>query len=207
MTPGKRLFDLVLALVLLPLLLPAIAVVAVLVLIVDGRPVFYLGERMRDTRRAFRLVKFRTMRGTAEGEVATGGHTQARVTCLGRALRRYRLDELPQILHVFSGKMSFVGPRPPLRRYVELHPDLYEKALRCRPGVTGLATLRFHRKETRVMAACRSAGESDAVYRRLCLPRKARLDAFYARKRSLGLDLAIIAGTLAAVFLNRDRSV
>ncbi len=95
--------------------------------------------------------------------------------------------------------MSFVGPRPPLRQYVEAFPDLYAEVLECRPGVTGLATLLFHRHEERLLAGCASAEETDRVYVRRCIPRKARLDLIYRRRRSLCFDLAILARTVAGV--------
>ena len=97
----------------------------------------------------------------------------------GRFLRRSRLDEVPQLWNVLKGDMSFVGPRPPLRLYVERFPELYAKVLQSRPGVTGLATLVFHRHEEKLLAACRSAAETDAVYARRCVPRKARIDLIY----------------------------
>ncbi|MCV2865293.1 sugar transferase [Defluviimonas sp. WL0075] len=203
MTPGKRLFDLVLALALLPLLLPVIILLAGLILVCDGAPVFYCGERMGHGGRPFLLVKFRTMGAHAETGAATGGHSQASITRLGHVLRRLRLDELPQIFHILHGRMSFVGPRPPLRRYVELYPELYAQVLISRPGVTGLATVRLHGQEARLLAPCRTAAETDAVYRRHCLPRKARLDRFYARRRSLVLDLKIILATAVSIFLRR----
>lgn len=201
----KRLFDLCLAILLLPLLLPVMAAVAAMVMACDGWPVLHAGERMQTCDRGFLLWKFRTMRpGSADG-VATGGEKSGRVTRLGRVLRRTRLDELPQLFHILSGRMSFVGPRPPLRRYVELHPEIFAEVLRCRPGVTGLATVRFHAREARLMASCRSAAESDRVYRRRCLPAKARLDRLYNRNRRLGLDLAILAWTIRAVLPGRSR--
>jgi len=196
---AKRLFDLGFALVLLPFLLPVMALVCLAILMLDGRPVLFAGERMCAPDRAFTLWKFRTMRPGGGDGFATGGDKLGRITPLGDILRRTRLDELPQLFHILSGKMSFVGPRPPLRRYVCERPDLYAHVLRCKPGVTGLATLRFHAREARMLAACRTVGESDRVYRLHCLPAKARLDLFYARKRSLCLDIAIIAATVGSV--------
>lgn len=199
MTTRKRLFDLVFALGLLPFLVPVAALVAIAVALVDGLPVIYGGERVGQGGRSFVLWKFRTMlRGDAAG-VASGGHMQGRITALGYLLRRSRLDELPQIVNVLRGEMSFVGPRPPLRRYVDLCPDLYAQVLRQRPGITGLATVLFRRREEAVMAACQSPQDSDACYRRHCLPHKARLDRLYARRQGLRLDLAIIAMTLASL--------
>jgi lipopolysaccharide/colanic/teichoic acid biosynthesis glycosyltransferase len=95
--------------------------------------------------------------------------------------------------------MSFVGPRPPLRVYVEEHRDLYRHVLRSRPGLTGLATLVFRKQEERLLSACRTAEETDRVYRTRCVPKKARLDLIYQRNRSFLFDLAILGRTIRAV--------
>ena len=93
-----------------------------------------------------------------------------------------------------------MGPRPPLRTYVEAYPDLYGAVLRSRPGITGLASLVFHAHEERLLAQCRDAAETDAVYRRRCIPRKARLDLIYQARRTLCYDLVLIAQTAAKPF-------
>lgn len=195
MTPGKRIMDIALALLLFGLLLPVIALTALLVAMIDGRPVFYRSERMMTPSRAFQLWKFRTMTAARDDSGVTGGDKAARITPLGRVLRRHRLDELPQLLNILRGHMSFVGPRPPLRTYVDRHPDLYARVLRHRPGVTGLATLRYHRIEERLLAACATPEETDRVYNLRCVPRKARLDLIWAARRSLCFDLALLIET------------
>ncbi|MBJ3762714.1 sugar transferase [Maribius pontilimi] len=199
MTPAKRLFDLTLALLMGTVLLIPILVIAALVLIQSGRPVFYPSERMRGLDDPFVLWKFRTMRPDPGDGGVTGGDKSDRITPIGRALRRTRLDELPQLWNVIRGDISFVGPRPPLRRYTELFPDLYERVLRSRPGITGLATLRFHGHEERLLAACATGAETEAVYCRRCVPRKAALDLIYQRNRDLCLDLKLMAETARKV--------
>ena len=196
MTPAKRTLDLVLALLLGLVLLPAALAIAAAIALLDGRPVLFGSERMMAPGRPFTLWKFRTMRPDAADRGVTGADKAARVTRTGRLLRRSRADEIPQLWNVIRGEMSLVGPRPPLRRYVEMFPELYAAVLRCRPGVTGLATLVFHRHEERLLARCASAEETEAVYVRRCIPRKARLDLIYARRRTLCGDLAILGRTL-----------
>jgi lipopolysaccharide/colanic/teichoic acid biosynthesis glycosyltransferase len=203
MTPAKRSFDLVLAAVLALPVACAVALLAVAILLIDGAPVFHVGERMRSPGRAFGLVKLRSMRQGADDGGATGPDKAAAVTRLGPFLRRTRLDELPQIWNILRGDLSFVGPRPPLRRYVERSPELYALVLQSRPGVTGLATLCFRAHEERVLAACRSAAETDAAYMRRCVARKARIDLIYQRRRSLWLDLALILRTAGVPILTR----
>ncbi|MAU47030.1 MAG: sugar transferase [Yangia sp.] len=196
MTPGKRVFDVVAALVLLTGLLPFIVLIALAILVLDGRPVLYLSERMKTQNEGFRLWKFRTMKPDASDRGVSGGDKSSRITRTGRALRRYRLDEIPQLWNILRGDISFVGPRPPLRRYTEMFPELYAEVLESRPGVTGLATLAFHRTEERLLAPCSSKDETEAVYCRRCVPRKARLDRIYTKKRSLCYDLKLMLATV-----------
>ncbi len=195
----KRGFDLALALVLTLLLAPVLLGVAVAILIRDGRPVFYVSERMRRPNQAFWLWKFRTMRPVGQDSGVSGGDKETRITSTGRFLRRTRLDELPQLWNVLRGDISFVGPRPPLREYVERFPALYSEVLVCRPGITGLATLIYHAHEERLLARCRTSEETDAVYCRSCVPRKARLDMIYRDNWSLGLDIWIMYETFRRV--------
>jgi lipopolysaccharide/colanic/teichoic acid biosynthesis glycosyltransferase len=136
---------------------------------------------------------------------ATGGHKAGRVTATGKWLRETRLDEVPQLWNILRGDMSFVGPRPPLRAYVERFPAVYQAVLRSRPGVTGLATLKFHRREARLMSQCVSAAESDRIYTQRCVPTKARLDLIYQRHQSLLFDLALMIGTVGAM-MGRKRN-
>jgi lipopolysaccharide/colanic/teichoic acid biosynthesis glycosyltransferase len=201
MTLGKRMLDLVLALTLAALFLLPMLVVLTAMWATQGRPLFYVDERMAGPGRPFRLWKLRTMRPAPPDGVATGGQNADRITPMGRFLRRSRLDEVPQLWNILRGDMSFVGPRPPRRRYVERFPDLYGAVLRCRPGVTGLASLHYHKAEERIMAACPDAATADAVYSRRCVPRKARLDLIYQRHQSLCFDLAILWQTFAGVLM------
>lgn len=195
MTPAKRLLDLVLALVLAAILLPPLLALMLVLLIAEGRPVLYVSERMKTPTEGFRLVKLRTMRPDPADSGVTGGDKLARMAPIHRFLRRTRADEIPQLWNVLKGDMSFVGPRPPLRRYTEAFPDLYARVLRNRPGITGLATLHFHRHEEWILGRCRTAAETEAAYRRRCVPRKARIDLIYQRRRSLCLDLWLILAT------------
>ncbi len=203
MTPAKRAFDLVVALLLAALLWPLLALLVVLLWLTEGRPIFYIAERMRSPDEGFGLIKLRTMRPAAYGGRATGvtgGDKSDRMSKLHRILRRSRADEVPQLWNVIRGDISLVGPRPPLRVYVEAFPELYATVLRSRPGITGLASLRFHAREESLLQGCASPAETDAVYRRRCVPRKARLDLIYQRNRTLCLDLRLLAETAGRPF-------
>lgn len=201
MTVSKRIFDIVGVLVLGIILLPAVLVIAVMIRRQGDGPVIYKSERMKTRDQGFLLWKFRTMTVVETDTGVSGGDKDARITPLGARLRRYRLDELPQLINILKGDMSFVGPRPPLRQYVERFPDLYRDVLRSRPGVTGLATLHIHRFEARVLADCQSSAETDRVYSERCVPRKATLDLIYQRNQSVCYDCIVIAETVKRVFL------
>lgn len=196
MTPGKRLFDIAAALGLGALLFVPFGILLIFLLLREGRPVFYVSERMRAPGQPFMLWKLRTMRGVAVDAGVSGGDKAARVTPLGKWLRRCRADEIPQLWNVLKGDMSFVGPRPPLRSYVERYPQIYGRVLQSRPGITGLATLIFHRHEERILSACQTAEQTDAAYVRRCIPRKARLDEIYTRHRTFCMDLVLMAKTV-----------
>ena len=168
----KRFIDTILVLATAPLWLPLAAAVAAAIAATDGRPVLFSQERSGFRGRPFRLFKFRTMR---EGE----GGDMERTTRLGRFLRATSLDELPQLFHVLSGKMALVGPRPLPVRYLERYSPFQRKRLDVRPGITGLAQING-----------RNA---------ISWTRKFRLDVYYAERRTLALDAAIILSTFARV--------
>lgn len=192
MTPAKRGLDIVLALILGAVLLVPLGAVMLVLLLTEGRPLFYISERMKTPTQGFSLVKLRTMRPSPENTGVTGGDKSDRIPPIFRALRKSRFDEVPQLWNVLRGDMSFVGPRPPLRVYVEAYPKIYGQVLRNRPGITGLASLRFHAHEEKLLAATKTAAETDHVYRSRCVPRKAALDLIYQRHRSLCFDLVLI---------------
>ncbi|PIE11982.1 MAG: sugar transferase [Rhodobacterales bacterium] len=200
MTPAKRMMDILLAVLLGVLLLPVLVGLSLAVLITSGRPIFYVSERMKTVDEPFDLIKLRTMTVAREDSGVSGADKAARITPIGRLLRKTRGDEIPQLWNILRGDMSFVGPRPPLRQYVERFPALYAQVLQSRPGVTGLASLIYHRHESLLLEQCHSAEETDAVYTRACVPRKATLDLIYQRHRSVCFDLAIMWRTAAGVF-------
>lgn len=196
MTLSKRLLDLVLALLLCGLLALPFGLLVLWLWRREGRPIFYVSERMRAPGRPFQLWKLRTMSVVPPEQGVSGGDKRARITPTGAFLRRCRLDEVPQLWNVIKGDMSFVGPRPPLRLYVERHPEIYARVLQSRPGITGLATLTYHRHEEKLLAQCHTKEETDAVYSRRCVPRKAHIDLLYQQHRTLLTDLGLMAKTL-----------
>ncbi|MDX5349474.1 MAG: sugar transferase [Paracoccaceae bacterium] len=202
---SKRLFDIALALLLLIPLSVVMLVVALLLLLLQGRPILYAAPRMRSPTQPFTQLKFRTMLSHDRDGGATGAHKHWRITPIGRFLRRSRIDELPQLFNILRGDMSFVGPRPPLREYVERFPAVYAQVLKSRPGATGLATLIYHKHEDRILARCRSAAATEAAYYRRCLPAKLKIDLIYQRERTFRLDLWIMWRTLRIVMWRDEK--
>ncbi|MEO9574728.1 MAG: sugar transferase [Lentilitoribacter sp.] len=200
MTLGKRTLDVIFAALLLILLVPLMAFVAWRIWRVQDGPVFYVAERMKTPQQSFGLWKFRTMTVVASDAGVSGGNKAGRITPLGVKLRASRLDELPQLWNILKGDISFVGPRPPLREYVERFPNLYARVLKMRPGVTGLATLRFHKHEARLLSRCRTSQQTDAVYARICVPRKARIDLIYQRHQTIAFDFRLGVETAVDLF-------
>ncbi|WBU64235.1 sugar transferase [Paracoccus aerodenitrificans] len=202
---GKRMMDVALAVFMIAVLVLPLIIVAGLLLLTQGRPLIYSGKRMKAPGQPFFQYKFRTMVRVDEDGGATGAHKNWRITRLGGVLRRTRLDELPQLFNILMGDMSFVGPRPPLPEYVERFPSLYAAILTTPPGVTGLATLIYHRHEDRIMANCKTAEETDRAYYARCLPTKLRIELVYRRTASPVLDLWIMWKTVLAVIPGLDR--
>lgn len=205
MIDATRARDALLALLLCLLLAIPFALLLLILLVIQGRPLFYGSERMKTPQTPFTLWKLRSMAVVPEAENAgvSGGDKAQRITPIGQWLRRLRLDEIPQLWNVLRGDMGFVGPRPPLRSYTERFPELYQRVLAAPPGITGLASLRFHAREEALLAPCRSPAETDEVYTRRCLPRKARLDLIWLRHRSFCFDARLMLSTAAVIFQRR----
>ena len=197
---AKRLFDLVGAGLALLLLAPLLLLLALAIRLDSTGPVFFRQERVGRFGMLFRIHKFRTMRvdAPALGLPLTVGR-DARITRVGHWLRHYRLDELPQLLDVLLGRMSLVGPRPEVPRYVAHYPAaLRARVLAVRPGITDPASL-AHIDEAALLAA---AADPEREYIERILPAKLVLQAAYAEHATLWSDLAVLARTLR-VLLSR----
>jgi lipopolysaccharide/colanic/teichoic acid biosynthesis glycosyltransferase len=173
---------------------PLLAAIAVAVKASSPGPILFRQVRVGRGGRPFRILKFRSMRAGARGADVTA-RGDARVTRVGRFLRRWKLDELPQLWNVLRGDMSLVGPRPEVPRYVARFPGDYARILSVRPGLTDYAAVEY-RDEEAVLAA---AADPDAAYVETVLPAKIALYHRYLDHLSLGSDLALIFRTLAAV--------
>ncbi len=194
---SKRLFDLLLSSLGLLVLAPVLLALALAVKLDSSGPVFFRQERVGRFGKTFRIHKFRTMRHTpvATGLQITVGQ-DARITRVGAVLRQTKLDELPQLLDVWLGDMSLVGPRPEVPRYVAHYPEaLRAKVLSVRPGITDIASIEY-RDESTVLAR---AADPEHAYIHEVLPHKLALSASYVDQASVWLDVRLIARTLMAI--------
>jgi lipopolysaccharide/colanic/teichoic acid biosynthesis glycosyltransferase len=191
---SKRILDLLVAVLALLLLAPLLVAVALAVKLDSPGPVFYRQERVGRHGRPFRIHKFRTMRhdpGDAGPQITVG--SDPRITRTGAFLRRTKLDELAQLIDVLQGSMSIVGPRPEVPRYVALYPpDLRDKILSVRPGITDPASLEF-RNESELLAR---AADPQREYVEVILPRKLASAARYVDEAAVLTDLRVIGRTL-----------
>lgn len=200
----KRALDLSLSGLGLSLLSPLFALIALAIKLDSPGPVFYRQERVGRHRQPFRIHKFRSMThapAIAGPELTVGD--DERITRVGALLRTTKLDELPQLIDVLQGSMSLVGPRPEVPRYVALYPpELRDKVLSVRPGITDPASIEFRHEQ----ALLAKAGDPELEYVNHILPRKLELAAEYVDNASLTTDLAVIARTLRAIFGERRRA-
>ncbi len=195
----KRLFDIIFSFLGLILVWPLLILFAFLIKRESPGPAFYRGERVGKDGKIFRIFKFRSM--VLEAEKLGGPSTSAddpRLLKVGKFLRKHNLDELPQLLNIIKGEMSFVGPRPDVPSEVETYPlDIRKIILSVNPGMTDLATLEdIHEEEI-----LKGSPDPHRTYQEIIKARKLELAAEYVKKRSFWLDVKIILKTLkSAIF-------
>lgn len=197
----KRLLDLICALFGLIVLAPLFLIVGLLIKLDSPGSVFYRGDRIGKDGTPFKMFKFRTMVVNADqmGSALTHGG-DPRITQVGRALRHWKIDELPQLINILRGDMSVVGPRPESPRYVEHYTPAQRQVLSVRPGVTGLTQVKFRHEET-LLQACTNL---EADYVETIMPQKLALDLEYIANHSLLLDLELVLQTFLCLFRADD---
>jgi|SRR3972149_529507 len=194
---GKRLFDIVCSLGGLIVLFPLLLAIAFLIKKEDGDPVFYRGERIGRYGKPFRIYKFRTM--GVDADKIGGSSTpedDPRITKMGNFLRKYKLDELPQLINVLKGEMSLVGPRPQVQWAVELYREEEKRLLTVRPGITDYASIEF-KNEAEIL---KGSTEPDKDYLEKIAPEKMRLGLKYIDNRSFWIDMKILFSTIKALY-------
>ena len=191
----KRIIDLTTAAVGLVLLSPILVAIAIAIKWYDGGPVFYKASRIGKGGQLFQLYKYRSMVINAAqfgpGITATG---DARITPLGRFLRRTKLDEVPQLINVLKGEMCLVGPRPEDPRYVALYSPEQRRILSVAPGITSAASLIYRHEETLL-----GGTDWESVYRNKVLPEKIAIDLDYLAQRNLRSDIGLIIKTVLSM--------
>lgn len=192
----KRIFDIVMSGLGLICLSPLFLVLAVWIKSDSAGPVFYRQVRVGRGNKDFRLFKFRSMRPDSDklGLITVGGH-DPRVTRSGYYIRKYKLDEFPQLINVFVGDMSLVGPRPEVRKYVDLYTPEQLRVLNVRPGITSLASIRY-RNENEILA---KADDPDKAYVEQIMPDKIAIDLEYVENSSLTNDIKLIFKTFGEI--------
>jgi lipopolysaccharide/colanic/teichoic acid biosynthesis glycosyltransferase len=192
----KRLFDLLFSLLGLILLSPIFLIILIFILIDTEGGIFYLQRRVGKNNKDFDLVKFRTMIAGADNSgLLTIGAQDSRITKSGKWLRKYKLDELPQLINILKGEMSIVGPRPEVRKYVDLYSLDQTKVLSVRPGLTDFASLEYI-NENEVLSGF---SDPEKAYVEIIMPAKLLLNLKYFREQGMITDLKIIFKTLRKI--------
>jgi lipopolysaccharide/colanic/teichoic acid biosynthesis glycosyltransferase len=193
---AKRIFDIIASLTGLLILSPVLIIIALLVIIDSRGGVFYLQTRVGKNNIDFKLFKFRTMAiGADKKGLLTVGVNDNRVTKVGYYLRKYKLDELPQLLNVFFGSMSLVGPRPEVRRYVSLYNAEQLKILTVQPGITDYASIAYS-NENEILG---KVSNPEEVYINQIMPAKLLLNLQYVKEKGILTDLKLIFKTLVKI--------
>lgn len=195
--PVKRIFDLTASLVGLVVLSPVFLAAAIAIRLESSGPVFYLQERIGRDGRAFRIVKFRSMTAGMDKDsnhVTVAG--DPRITRVGAVLRKYKIDEFPQLVNVLRGEMSLVGPRPEVASFVAQYTPRQRRVLEVLPGITSTASIEF-RNENALLS---HAEDPEAMYRDVIMPRKLEMNLAYIERENLLRDIGVILRTLASVW-------
>jgi len=192
----KRLFDIIFSAIGLLFLSLVLLVIAYRIKNEDGGPVFYRGVRVGWYGKSFKIFKFRTMVVNAENMGASStSDDDARITSIGKFLRKYKLDELPQLFNVLVGDMSLVGPRPEVKKFTDLYTEKEKVILSVRPGITDWASL-WNPDEGAIL---KGSADPDKDYLEKIRPEKIRLQIKYVRERSFWVDLKIIFQTIKVI--------
>jgi len=191
----KRLFDIFSSGLVLLIFSPVFIIVGIAIVLDSKGGIFYMQERIGKNRKPFRLFKFRTMRPNQDGMKITIGHRDPRVTNVGYYLRRFKVDEFPQLINILKGEMSVVGPRPEVEKYVDRYTEEQLKVLSVKPGLTDYASLEYVH-ESELLA---QSSDPEHTYIHEVMPHKLSLNLRYIEDQSLATDLKIIFRTIAKI--------
>lgn len=192
----KRLFDIVSAVIGLSLFLPFFLLICLLIFLTSKGGIFYRQQRVGRDNQHFGLLKFRTMKPNSDksGQL-TVGNNDTRITGIGKFLRKFKLDEIPQLINVIKGEMSIVGPRPEVRKYVDLYNKEQLKVLSVRPGLTDLASIEFI-NENELLG---NSNDPEKEYIEVIMPQKLELNLQYINSQSFLGDIELVFRTLSRI--------
>lgn len=189
-------FDIFFSLLGIIILLPVFIVISFFIVIDSKGGIFYKQERIGKNAQPFKLYKFRTMYSNSDKKgLLTVGFKDNRITRIGYFLRKYKIDELPQLINVFIGNMSFVGPRPEVEKYVKLYNETQRKVFNVKPGITDWASIKYVH-ENEILAA---SNNPEKTYIEEIMPAKLLLNLDYVQKNSFFTDIKIMLLTLKAI--------
>ena len=199
---AKRIFDIVVSAIALLLLSPVFLFLVLVIRIESPGPAFYRGVRVGRHGRPFRIYKFRSMVRDAETKGASStGTTDARLTRVGRLIRKFKLDEFSQLINVLLGDMSLVGPRPEVQKFVDMYTQEEKLILTVRPGITDWSSIKFHNEGEIIESS--GIADADEAYAILIRPEKLRLQMKYVRERNLWVDIKITLCTILTIISSR----
>ena len=192
----QRLFDIIASLIGIIILSPVLLLISLFIVFESGFPILYRQKRVGKDNKDFFLLKFRSMNNGADKKgLLTIGEKDSRITRVGYYLRKYKLDELPQLLNVLTGNMSIVGPRPEVRKYVDLYSDDQKKVLSVKPGITDYASMEYT-NENEILA---KSTEPEQLYIQEVMPKKLFLNQKYIQEMGLMTDIKIVFRTISKI--------
>ena len=196
----KRIFDIVFSLILLILIAPILLIIGITIKIDSRGPIFYRQERITQYGKTFKIFKFRTMVQNADtiGSLVTIGE-DPRITRIGKKIRKYRIDEIPQLINIFIGDMSFVGTRPEVKKYVKKYSNDMKATLLLPAGVTSRASIEYKDEDDIISNYLKKGEKVDDIYVGRVLPNKMKYNLNYIKKFSLLEDIKIMFKTIIEV--------
>ena len=200
---SKNLFDFVLALIGLIMLSPLLIIITIAVWLQDFKSPFYISDRLGKDEKIFKIIKLRSMvTGADKKGIDSTSINDTRITRVGKIVRKYKIDEISQLINVLKGDMSLVGPRPNVKRETDIYTTEEKKLLEVKPGITDFASIVF--ADEGVILANQS--DPDIAYNQLIRPGKSKLGLFYVKNQSLFLDLQILVLTLLTI-ISRENAL
>ena len=192
----KRLFDIIFSILGLIILLPVFIIVSILIKVDSSGPIFFLQERVGLYGKYFKIIKFRSMKVNHNDSLTVTLKNDKRITRIGRKLRKYKIDEIPELMNVLIGDMSFVGPRPDVPGFADLLKGNDRKILKLRPGITSLASIKYSNEEQLLLEQ-----EDPIAYNNdVIFPDKVKMNLNYYENNNIWIDIKIIFATVFTLF-------